>query len=99
MPEQPMHEPFWLALRARPTTPFQRRPDLDLLLNSEVVGEVYYNMTGYVGTLPQPDGTTFTPGETGISTYRAEVARINRGARERSTWRGKRCRTFLHARP
>jgi hypothetical protein len=84
MPEQPMHEPFRLALRARPTTPFQRRPDFDLLLNGEVVGEVYYNMTGYVGTLPQPDGTTFTPGETSISAYRTEIARVNREARRDS---------------
>lgn len=35
-------------------------------------------MTGYVGTLPQPDGTNFTPGEKGISAYRTELARINR---------------------
>jgi hypothetical protein len=99
MPEQPVHEPFWLVLRARPTTPLQRHPDYDLILNGKVVGEVYYNMTGYVGTLPQADGTGFTPGKTGISAYRAEVARINRGAWERSTWRGKRCRTFLPAKP
>lgn len=84
MPEQPIHEPFRLALRTRPTTPFQRRPDYDLLLNGEVVGEVYYNMTGYVGTLPQPDGTTFIPGEMGISAYRTEIARVNRDARRDS---------------
>ncbi len=78
MPEQPVHEPFRLALRARSTTPLQPRPDYDLLLNGAVVGEVYFNMTGYVGTLPQPDGTNFTPGEKGISAYRTELARINR---------------------
>ena len=84
MPEQPVQEPFKLALRARPTTPLRRHPDYDLILNGEVVGEVYYNMTGYVGTLPQPDGTGFTPGETGISAYRAEIARSNREARSSS---------------
>lgn len=84
MPEQPMHEPFRLALRARPTTPLQPRPDYDLLQNGVVVGKVYYNMTGYVGTLPQPDGTTFTPGETSISAYRTEIARVNRDARSNS---------------
>ena len=69
---------------ADPRTPSQRRADYDLLLNGEVVGDVYFNMTGYVGTLPQPDGTGFTPGETGISAYRTEIARINREARSSS---------------
>lgn len=77
-----MPKRFRLALRARVRTPFQQRPDYDLLLNSSVVGEVYFNMTGYVGTLPQQDGSRFTLGEEGISSYRAEIARINRSARE-----------------
>ena len=44
------------------------------------MGEMYFNMTGYVGCLPQPCGTPFYFGETGITNYRAEVARINREA-------------------
>ncbi len=81
MPERTTRQPYRLALRARPTAPLQRHPDYTLLLNGDVVGEVYFNMTGYVGTLPQPDGTGFTPGETGIPAYRTEIARINREAR------------------
>jgi hypothetical protein len=83
MPES--HQAFKLALRERPSTPFQRHPDYDLILNGKVVGGVYYNLTGYVGTLPQADGTGFTPGETGILAYRAEIARINRNARKSDT--------------
>lgn len=85
MRERTTHQPFRLALRARPTTPLQRHADFDLLLNGKVVGELYYNMTGYVGTLPQPDGTGLIIGEKGISAYRAEIARINREARNGST--------------
>ena len=73
-------QPFKLALRARPKAPWQRRLDYDVLLNGSVVGEVYFNMTGYVGCLPQPYGTPFYRGETGITNYRAEVARSNREA-------------------
>ena len=73
-------QPFKLALRARPKAPWQRRLDYDVLLNESVVREVCFNMTGYVGTLPQPCGTPFYPGETGITNYRAEVARSNREA-------------------
>jgi hypothetical protein len=95
MPES--HQAFKLALRERTGTPVQRHPDYDLILNGKVVGEVYYNMTGYVGMLPQADGTGFTPGETGISAYRAEIARINREARKSSisSWKGDQTNAAL----
>lgn len=85
MPGRTTPQPFKLALRARPHAPLQRHADFDLLLNGRVVGEVYYNMTKYVGTLPQPDGTGLTLGERGISAYRAEAAHINREARNGNT--------------
>ncbi len=72
-------QPFKLALRARPKVPW-RRLDYDVLLNGSVVGEVHFSMTGYVGCLPQPCGTPFYPGETGITNYRTELARSNREA-------------------
>ena len=74
-------QPFKLALRAKVKNPFARRPDYDVLVNGEVVGEVYYNLTGYVGSLPQMEGPALTVGEQGISVYRTEIARINREAR------------------
>lgn len=79
------HQPFKLALRERPRSPLQQHPDYDLTVNGDVVGEVYFNMTGYVGTLPEPDGTGFTLGERGISAYRSEIARINRDTRKSNT--------------
>ncbi len=81
MQPRTLSQPFKLALRAQAKNPFARRPDFDVILNGEVVGEVYYNMTGYVGTLPQREGPDLTLGEQDISVYRAEVARINREAR------------------
>ncbi len=74
-------QPFKLALHAKVKNPFARRPDYDVLVNGEVVSEVYYNLTGYVGSLPQREGPALTLGEQGISIYRTEVARINREAR------------------
>lgn len=50
-------------------------------LNGEKWGELYFNMTGYVGALPLPSGAKFSPGERGISTWKKEASRINREAR------------------
>ena len=46
-----LSQSFKLALRAKVKNPFARRPDYDVFVNGEVVGEVYYNLTGYVGRL------------------------------------------------
>ncbi len=47
-------------------------------LDGKVVGELYYNLRGYVGTLPTPSGANLYIGECGISAYRREVANLNR---------------------
>jgi hypothetical protein len=51
------------------------------MLNGEEVGHVYFNMRGYVGRLPQPSGIWLEMGESGISSFKQEVAAINREAR------------------
>lgn len=82
MPGCSTHQPFRLRLRVKPSTPFQRHSDYDLILNGSVVGEIYFNMTGYVGVLPEPGGPGISIGERGISAYRSEISRINRDARK-----------------
>ena len=59
----------------------ERHPRYDVLVNGEVKGELYYNMTGYVGVLPTVSGASMQIGEKGITAFRKEVSRINREAR------------------
>lgn len=53
----------------------------DVLLNGERVGELCYNMRGYIGYLPLPGGTKLDIGERPISAFKREIFRINREAR------------------
>jgi hypothetical protein len=57
---------------------FESQPRYDIILNGEKVGQLYYNLRGYVGTLPTPDGMQLTIGEQPITTYKREVAALNR---------------------
>lgn len=51
----------------------------DLFHNGVKVGQLYWNMTGYTGAyLPLPEGGVLDIGERGISTYRREIAKLNR---------------------
>jgi len=49
-----------------------------VLLHGKNVGELYFNMTGYVGYLPTPNGTQLDIGERAISAFRKAVAQLNR---------------------
>lgn len=53
-----------------------------VMFRGEFYGELYYNMTGYVGYLPSPkeDGTpiNLNIGERGISAFKVEVAKLNK---------------------
>lgn len=53
----------------------------DILLNDAVVGDLYFNTHGYVGTLPLPDGKELTIPESPISRFQREIRRINREAK------------------
>jgi hypothetical protein len=53
----------------------------DILLNGKPVSELYFNMTGYCGYLPLPDGTKLDIGERCISAFRAEIRRLNKEAK------------------
>jgi len=57
----------------------------DVLLHGQKVGQLYFNMTGYVGTLPIPGGGKLHIGEGPISVYRREVTRLNREWAQEST--------------
>ena len=57
---------------------FETHPSYDVLLRGQKVGELYFNMTGYVGYLPQPSGIPLDIGERGISAFRKAVAELNR---------------------
>ena len=53
----------------------------EVFLNGILYDQIYFNMTGYQGELPLPDGTKLVLPECGISNYRKEAAWINREAK------------------
>jgi len=60
----------------------ERTDRFDVVVGGRTVEQLYFNMTGYVGTLPLPGGgPALCIGERGIGAYRREVARINRAAK------------------
>jgi len=60
---------------------FEQSPRYDVLLNGQRVGELYFNLTGYVGKLPLPGGRWLQIPEGSLTSYRREIAQINREAR------------------
>lgn len=50
----------------------------DVLLHGKKVGQLYFNLRGYVGTLPTPSGAQLCIGERTIAAYRKAVAQLNR---------------------
>lgn len=60
------------------------RPPYQVVLNGEEVGEPFYwNMRGYRGVLPLPDGGVRDLGEISLTALRKEVAALNREARNK----------------
>lgn len=74
---------FRITLQERPGRHIlERQPRYDVMVNGERKGELYYNMTGYVGYLPTVQGGKMDIGERGISAFRKEVTALNREAAE-----------------
>ncbi|SFH27759.1 hypothetical protein SAMN04488020_10975 [Palleronia marisminoris] len=75
---------FRIMLQSKPSPHFaETHKRWQVMLNGEPWGDLfYYNMRGFVGVLPLPDGRSFDPGEVTLTQLRREVAQINREARE-----------------
>lgn len=58
----------------------ERTPRYDVMLNGNLFDQLYYNVRGYVGTLPLPDGSGLDIGERPIGEYKKEVAKLNKDA-------------------
>lgn len=72
---------FKLALAPRPSPHMlETKPRYDVLVNGVKHDELYFNMTGYRGGLPDIRGYKLDIGEASISAYRREVATLNREA-------------------
>ena len=60
----------------------EREPRYDVILYDVRVpgtfGQLWFNMRGYIGQLPTPDGCAVDIGEKPISAWRAEAAKLNR---------------------
>jgi hypothetical protein len=53
-------------------------PRYNVMLKGVKVDQLFYNMRGYVGNLPTPDGSSLYVPESGIARFRCEVAKLNR---------------------
>jgi len=53
-------------------------PRYDVMLYGKKVEQLWFNMRGYVGYLPLPDGSHLTIGERSITEYKKEVAKLNK---------------------
>ena len=75
---------FRITLQSKLSPHFaERHKRWQVLLNGEPWGEpFYYNMRGFRGVLPTPNGAAFDPGEVTLTRLRQEVAQLNRKARE-----------------
>lgn len=75
---------FRITLHSKPSPHFlDPYANWQVLLNGAPWGQpFYYNMRGFRGVLPLPDGGAFDPGEVTLTQLRREVARINREAKQ-----------------
>lgn len=56
----------------------ENTPRYDVMLHGKKVDQLYYNLTGYVGHLPCPDGSKLIMPESSISAFRRQVVALNR---------------------
>lgn len=61
----------------------ERTPRYDVMLDDKLFDQLYFNMRGYVGYLPLPDGSRLYIGECSITEYRKEVAKLNRETKQK----------------
>ena len=53
-------------------------PRYNVMLNGVKVEQLWWNLKGFVGNLPTPDGSSLYVPESGIVRFRREVAKLNR---------------------
>jgi hypothetical protein len=56
----------------------ESKPRYDVMLHGKKFDQLYYNMRGFVGYLPTPNGAKLDIGEKSIGAFRREVAVLNR---------------------
>jgi hypothetical protein len=56
----------------------ESKPRYDVMLHGKKVGQLYYNLRGYVGNLPCPGGSSLWIPESSISAYRRHVMALNK---------------------
>lgn len=56
----------------------ETKPRYEVMLEDKKVGELYFNMKGYIGSIPTPSNSSMSIGERGIAAYKQEVAYQNK---------------------
>lgn len=73
---------FRITLEENPNRAIcQTIPDYDIYLNGVKKGKLTYNMKGYIGYLPTPEGTMLDIGERSLSVYKKEISKLNKDAK------------------
>lgn len=50
----------------------------DVVLDGQCTDTLYFNLTGYLGSLPSPKGKSISLGEVSLLEYRKEIALLNK---------------------
>jgi hypothetical protein len=50
----------------------------EVYLDGKFFSDLYFNMRGYVGYLPTPEGLNLDIGERGITAFKKEIASLNK---------------------
>lgn len=58
--------------------PLETHMRYDVYFDGSLFDTLYYNLTGYVGFLPTPEGKKLSIGERSLTAYRKEMTRLNR---------------------
>jgi hypothetical protein len=56
----------------------ERTDRYDIFLFGKLIDQLFFNMTGYRGYLPTPQGQCHALPESGIGSHKKEIARLNR---------------------
>lgn len=70
----------FIELREKPEamSVAERHMRYEVLLQGKPFDELYFNIRGYVGSLPTPEGRRMVMPESSITKFRGEIAKLNR---------------------
>lgn len=74
-----------IKLVARQGSVLEQHKRYAVMLNGKFYSEVYFNMRGYVGDLPTPEGARLSLPECSLTQFRREIAALNKEFKAKHT--------------